>query len=201
MSNISSVDEKSTEQDITEDSPGELEENLQNKGEAESQKEKEIPLEKMKKSQLIGKIEEIQKSVQENFDLYLRSQAEMENIKKRFQKEKEDLIKYSNESLIKQLLQVVDSLEKGVAHSQDENSVDALREGLELTLKGLLDTLKKAGIETVEALGETFDPNYHEAVLEQEDENMEPGKIVQEFQKGYVLNNRLIRPAMVIVSK
>ncbi len=201
MSNISSVDEKSTEQDITEDSPGELEENLQNKGEAESQKEKEIPLEKMKKSQLIGKIEEIQKSVQENFDLYLRSQAEMENIKKRFQKEKEDLIKYSNESLIKQLLQVVDSLEKGVAHSQDENSVDALREGLELTLKGLLDTLKKAGIETVEALGETFDPNYHEAVLEQEDENVESGKIVQEFQKGYVLNNRLIRPAMVIVSK
>jgi len=201
VSNISSVDEKSTEQDITEDSPGELEENLQNKGEAESQKEKEIPLEKMKKSQLIGKIEEIQKSVQENFDLYLRSQAEMENIKKRFQKEKEDLIKYSNESLIKQLLQVVDSLEKGVAHSQDENSVDALREGLELTLKGLLDTLKKAGIETVEALGETFDPNYHEAVLEQEDENVESGKIVQEFQKGYVLNNRLIRPAMVIVSK
>ena len=201
MSQISAVEEESTGQDITKDSQGELEEKLQDKGETEARKEKEIPLEKMKKAQLLGKIEEIQQSAQENFDLYLRSQADMENIKKRFQKEKEDLIKYSNESLIKQLLHVIDSLEKAIAHSQDENSVGALREGLELTLKGLLDTLKKAGVEEVEALGETFDPNYHEAVLEQEDENLEPGKIVQEFQKGYVLNNRLIRPAMVIVSK
>lgn len=201
MRQDSVVEEKSTEQYITKDSQEELEENLQDKGEAEAQKEKEVPLEKMTKAQLLGKIEEIQKSAQENFDLYLRSQAEMENIKKRFQKEKEDLIKYSNESLIKQLLHVVDSLEKAISHSQDENSVNALREGLELTLKGLLDVLKKAGVERVEALGETFDPNYHEAVLEQEDENLGPGKIVQEFQKGYVLNNRLIRPAMVIVSK
>ncbi|MEA2038229.1 MAG: nucleotide exchange factor GrpE [Thermodesulfobacteriota bacterium] len=201
MGQISAVKEKTTEQDIVEDLQGELEENLQDKGEAEARKEKEVPLEKMTKAQLLDKIEEIQKSAEDNFDQYLRSQAEMENIKKRFQKEKEGLIKYSNESLIKQLLHVIDSLEKAIAHSQDENSVDALREGLELTLKGLLDTLKKAGVEKVEALGETFDPNYHEAVLEQEDENLEPGKIVQEFQKGYVLNNRLIRPAMVIVSK
>ena len=201
MGQISAVKEKKSEQDIVEDLQGELEENLQDKGEAEARKEREIPLEKMTKAQLLGKIEEIYKSAEENFDLYLRSQADMENIKKRFQKEKEDLVKYSNESLIKQLLHVVDSLEQAIAHSKDENSVDALREGLELTLKGLLDTLKKAGVEKVEALGETFDPNYHEAVLEQEDENLEPGKIVQEFQKGYVLNNRLIRPAMVIVSK
>jgi molecular chaperone GrpE len=95
----------------------------------------------------------------------------------------------------------VDNLEMALSHSQDENSVEALREGVELTLKGLRGTLEKSGLEAVKAEGESFDPNYHHAVSEQTDKNVETGKILQELQRGYTLNKRLIRPAMVIVSK
>jgi len=166
-----------------------------------SQASKEIPLEHLKKSALLEKAKEIQKTADENFDLYMRSLAEIENLKKRYQKDKSDLIKFSNELLIKQLLSVIDNLEKAVSATKEEDSVDALREGVELTLKGLMDTLGKTGLETVQAEGEVFDPNFHEAISAQEDNTAEPGTVLQELQKGYILNERLIRPAMVIVSQ
>ena len=162
---------------------------------------KAISLENLKKTELLEKAKEIQKTADENFDLYMRSLAEIENLKKRYRKDKSDLIKFSNESLVKQLLIVIDNLEKTVSAIQDENSVDALREGVELTLKGLMDTLGKTGLETVQAQGEVFDPNFHEAISELEDHTAEPGTVLQELQKGYILNDRLIRPAMVIVNK
>jgi len=162
---------------------------------------KEIPLENLKKTELLEKAKEIQKTADENYDLYMRSLAEIENLKKRYQKDKSDLIKFSNESLVKQLLIVIDNLEKAVSAIQEENSVDALREGIELTLKGLMDTLGKTGLEAVQAQGEPFDPNFHEAISELEDNTAEPGTVLQELQKGYILNDRLIRPAMVIVNK
>ena len=162
---------------------------------------KEIPLENLKKAELLEKAIEIHKTADENYDLYMRSLAEIENLKKRYQKDKSDLIKFSNESLVKQLLIVIDNLEKAVSATQEDNSVDALREGVELTLKGLMDTLGKTGLQTVEAEGKPFDPNFHEAISEQEDNTAEPGMVLQELQKGYILNNRLIRPAMVIVNK
>lgn len=169
--------------------------------EVENHEKKEIPLEKMTKAQLLKKISEIQESVEKNFDLYLRSQAEMENLKKRFKKEKEDLVKYSNESLIKRLLTVMDNLQNAITHSRDKKALKALGEGVELTLKGLMDALEKAGLEQVKAEGEPFDPNFHEAVSELEDDALEPGTVLQELQKGYNLNQRLIRPAMVVISK
>jgi molecular chaperone GrpE len=95
----------------------------------------------------------------------------------------------------------MDNLEKAISHSHNENSLDALREGVELTLKGLRDTLVKAGMEQVKAEGEAFDPCFHAAVSEQEDNSVEAGMILHELQKGYILNQRLIRPAMVVVSK
>ena len=125
----------------------------------------------------------------------------MENIKKRNKKDKEDWIRYSNETLIKEMLPVIDNLEKAISHSQNENSFDALKEGVKLTLKGFMDTLAKSGLEEVKARGEQFDPSYHQAVSQQEDDNVETGIILEELQKGYTLNERLIRPAMVVVSK
>jgi molecular chaperone GrpE len=193
--------EESVDKKINIDIKGETEE-PPDKGEEPEQNEKEeIPLEKMTKAQLLDKIKEVEESVEEKHDLYVRSQAEMDNMRKRFQKEKQELIKFSNESLIKQLLPVMDNLEKAIAHSQDENSLNSLTEGVELTLKGLRDTLEKAGVEEVKALGEIFDPNCHEAISEQEDNSVKPKTVIQELQKGYFLNQRLIRPAMVIVSK
>lgn len=166
-----------------------------------TQKAHEKPLEKMTKSELLEKINELEQETERNHDLYLRSEAEIENIKKRNQKDKEEWVKYANESLIKEILPVMDNLEMAISHSQNENSVQALREGVELTLKGLRDALGKSGLEEVKAEGEPFDPNYHHAVSEQADESVQSGIIIHELQRGYTLNKRLIRPAMVVVSK
>jgi molecular chaperone GrpE len=150
---------------------------------------------------LLDQIQELRKTSEKNYDLYLRSQAEIENIKKRNKKEKEDWLKYANESLIKDLLPSLDSLEKALAHANDQNALDALKEGVSLTLKGLKDALSRSGLEEVCAKGEPFDPCFHEAVSQIEKDEVKPGTIVEELQKGYLLNKRLIRPAMVVVSK
>ena len=161
----------------------------------------EKPLDKMTKQELIERIKEVEKQTEANHDLYLRAHAEMENLKKRNKREKEDWVKYANETLIKEILPVMDNLEKAISHSENENALNELGKGVELTLKGLKDTLIKSGLEEVKALGEPFDPNFHEAVSEQEDEKAEAGIILHELQKGYLLNKRLIRPTMVVVSK
>ncbi len=161
----------------------------------------EIPLEERSKEELLKKIDELQEKSNENYDRFLRSQAEIDNIIKRNKKDKEEWVKYSNEKLIKDLLQVIDNLENALSHSANENSLNALIEGVELTLKGLKDTLARAGLEDIKTEGELFDPCFHHAVLEESSESVEKGKIVKELQKGYTLNQRLIRPAMVTISK
>lgn len=158
-------------------------------------------LDKMTKEELVEKIQELQKESQRNYDLYLRSQAEMENMKKRNRKDKEDWLKFASETLIKEMLPVLDNLEKALSHSNNENTVHALKEGIHLTLKGLKDSLSKSGLEEVKALGESFDPCFHEAVSEMDDPKAKPGIVITELQKGYVLNSRLIRPAMVVVNR
>ncbi|EFK10509.1 co-chaperone GrpE [delta proteobacterium NaphS2] len=199
MARIDVMDEKKPTEDLPEEPNGEGED-LEGQ-EDDSGNEMEIPLSEMTKEQLIEKISEVQALADTNMDNYLRSQAEMENMKKRFQKEKQELVKYGNEILTKQLLPVADNLEKALDHSKDENSLEALREGVDLTLKGLISVLEKAGVEVVQAIGAPFDPNFHEAVSEQMDDSAEPGTVLKELQKGYLLNDRLIRPAMVIVNK
>ena len=192
---------ESPEEEIGEDSQEELKEQPGERDKESDNEEHEIPLEKMTKRQLLNKVKEVQETADKNFDLYVRSQAEIDNLKKRFQRDKTELCKFSNESLIKKLLSVGDNLEKAIAHSENDNSLDVLREGVELTLKGLMDTLEREGLESVKALEEPFDPNFHEAVSELQDNSAKPGTVIQELQKGYILNQRLIRPAMVIVSK
>ena len=195
------MDEKKPIEDLPEEANGEEDGDLIPENESLNEQEKQIPLSDMTKDQLIEKISEVQASADKNLDSYLRSQAEMENMKKRFQKDRQELIKYGNEALTKQLLPVADNLEKALAHAEDKTAFEALREGVDLTLKGLMSVLEKAGVEEVKAVGATFDPNFHEAVSEQEDDRAEPGTVLMELQKGYLLNQRLIRPAMVIVNK
>ncbi len=190
-----------TTEDLPEEVTGEEQGELTSEDESQDEQKTEVPLSDMTKDQLIEKISEVQALADHNLDNYLRSQAEMENMKKRFQKDKQELVKYGNEALTKQLLPVADNLEKALAHSRDENALEALREGVDLTLKGLINVLEKAGVETVKAVGAPFDPNFHEAVSEQADEEAAPGAVLMELQKGYLLNQRLIRPAMVVVNK
>lgn len=201
MAQISVMDADKTDNASGEESVEELEEASLEKAESRDNEEEAVPLEKMTNAELIKKIDQLQELADNNHDLFLRSQAEIENLKKRFQKEKQGLVKFSNESLIKQLLPSADNLEKAIAHSEDDNWLNALREGVNLTLKGLMDTLEKAGVESVEAIGKPFDPNLHEAVSEVRDDTVEPGTVIKELQKGYTLNQRLIRPSMVIVSQ
>jgi molecular chaperone GrpE len=156
--------------------------------------------EEMTKQELLKKLSETQEQAQDSYDLYMRTYAEMENIKKRGIKEREELAKYANESLIKEILPVIDNLEKAISYARDDEDSSTLVEGLELTRDGLMKTLEKAGLEEVEAMGKPFDPNFHEAVSQQRDDTVAPGHVMIELQKGYALNGRLIRPSTVVVS-
>jgi molecular chaperone GrpE len=173
------------------------------KEKADTEKQGEKPFEDMTESELIARANELKESAEKNYELYLRSQAEMENMRKRWQREKEDWVKFSNESLIKEILPALDALEKAISHCavSNEDCLDALQQGVALTLKGLKDALTRAGLEAIGAKGEPFDPNYHQAVSEMVDEQAEPGEVLTELQKGYLLNQRLLRPAMVVVNK
>ena len=157
--------------------------------------------EEMTKKELIEKLKDAEQKAQEHYDLYMRTYAEMENVKRRGAKEREELAKFANESLIKEILPIIDSLEKALAHAQDGNSSSGLIEGIELTLNGLMTTLEKAGLEEVEAMGKPFDPHFHEAISMQADDTVPPKHVILELQKGYLLNGRLIRPSMVVISQ
>ncbi len=194
------MSEQTSEDIQKKDLPGEAPGAKEDKNTLPEEDLKEPHLEKMSKNDLLKKIEELKNRVDENYDKYLRTQAEIDNILKRNKKEKEEWIKYSNENLIKELLQVIDNLDNAISHSKEGNSFDALVEGVELTLKGLMCTLEKAGLKCVNAEGEEFDPCFHHAVMQENDEKIEYGKILRELQKGYTLNERLIRPSMVVIS-
>jgi molecular chaperone GrpE len=157
--------------------------------------------ENLSREDLISLVKQAKEASDKNYDLYLRSQAEIDNIRKRNKKEKEDWHNYANETLVRNLLPSLDNLEKALEHADNKNAISALKEGIELTSKGLKDSLSKSGLVEVRALGEPFDPCYHEAVSQIENDQVEPGTVVEELQKGYLLNDRLIRPAVVVVSK
>lgn len=161
----------------------------------------EKPLESLTREELTDDFQKKKEESAKNYDLYLRSLAEIENMKKRNAKEKEDWLKYANESLIKDILPALDNLEKALSHAREGNSIRALRDGVELTLKGLKEGLGKSGLKEIEALGLPFDPCFHEAVSQMDGQGVEAGHVLQELQKGYILNGRLIRPSMVVVSR
>ena len=146
---------------------------------------------------LVKKDEEI-KQLQ---DRILRMAAEMENTRKRLEREKSECISFANEGMIRGLLPVIDNLERAVQHGEDDATCQGLLEGVRLTLKSFGEVLGKFGCVPFDAVGKTFDPNFHEAVMQQESSEHPEKTILQELQKGYMLHDRLLRPAMVIVSK
>lgn len=135
-------------------------------------------------------------------DLYLRSTADLENVKKRLEREKDSIVKFANENLVKDLLPVLDNIERALDHTGEDNSdQEGVFEGIRLIHQSLKSVLEKFGVKPVTALSEKFDPVYHEAVMQAEDPDVEDGTVLKEVQKGYLLNDRLLRPAMVVVSK
>ena len=136
-------------------------------------------------------------------DQYYYLAAEMDNLRKRHEREKEGLLRYGTEKIVKDLLEVIDGLQRGLeAVSIDDNSDEKLKNiytGMEMIYNQLLDVLKGHGVSPIESLGQIFDPNFHDAVGQQEAEGKKDGEIILEYQKGHLLNGRLIRPSKVVI--
>jgi molecular chaperone GrpE len=140
------------------------------------------------------------KEAADNYDKYLRAVADLDNYKKRAIREKTDIIKYGNEGIIKDILPFVDSLDRALEHA-DSSDVQAFKEGIKLIQEQLLSCLKKHGVEKIDSVGLDFDPNFHEALMQVESEEHVENKVVNEVQKGYLLNGRLLRPSKVCICK
>jgi molecular chaperone GrpE len=151
--------------------------------------------------ELKERLEEKERGYEELYDRFLRATADFENFKKRSEREKLDRIKFANEELMKELLPIVDNLERALASSEKTKDNDAIKKGIEIVLDQFLKTLKKFGLSGYASIGEKFDPNRHEAVEQVESTEHETNTIIDEFQKGYFLNERLLRPALVAVTK
>jgi molecular chaperone GrpE len=152
--------------------------------------------------ELKNELAEIQQKAQENWDKALRAQAEMENMKRRTQKDLEDAHKFALTGFAKELLPVMDSLELGLlAATGDSDDVKKFREGNELTLKQFETVFAKFNIVAVDPKGEPFNAEQHQAMVMQEVADAAPNTVVNVFQKGYLLNGRLLRPALVVVAK
>ena len=150
---------------------------------------------------LDARLESAENKAKENYDRLLRLSAEFDNYKKRTSREMRDMVKYANEKLIVELLSVVDNLQRAIDSAPGEDADDPLLKGVQLTLSEVLKMLERYNVKAVESIGCPFDPNFHQAMMQQEADDQPPNTVISEMQKGYTMHDRLIRPAMVVVSK
>lgn len=138
-----------------------------------------------------------------HWDLYLRARAELDNYRRRATRERQEAVRYANQGLMEKILPVLDSLDKATEASQsgDHSALDALREGVSMVQGQLKSILVDAGVEEIDAAGQPFDPNLHEAVAHHESAEVADGHVLQQIRKGYKLHDRLIRAATVVVAK
>ena len=149
-----------------------------------------------------AKLQAAERQAEESYDRLLRVSAEFDNYKKRTAREMQDVVKYATEKMAKELLVVVDNLERAIeAAGAERTEDDPLVKGIHLTLGEVLKILDRHKIQPVKALGEPFDPTFHQAMMQEEVEDQPPNTVVREMQKGYTMHERLLRPSMVVVSK
>ena len=148
---------------------------------------------------LLEQIAQAEKKAEENWELLLRTRAEMENLRKRTEKDLENAHKYGMEKFVNEMLPVKDSMEMGLA--AEDVTVESLREGMQLTMNMLNTAFEKLDVTEINPINEPFDPELHQAMTMQESDQVEPNTVIAVMQKGYLLNERLVRPAMVMVSK
>jgi molecular chaperone GrpE len=195
------------QEDLTEDleSPEQAEENAA-ATEAETAAGEELDQAVVSPELLAAQLEDARKEAKGHWEKLLRAQAELENLRRRNQKELQDAHKFALERFGRELLPVLDSLELGIeaaASSTDEggSGIAKLREGNELTLRQFKSVLEKFNIEEIDPIGEVFNPEFHQAMAMEASEEAEANTIIRVFQKGYLLNERLLRPAMVVVAQ
>lgn len=190
------TEERNTEQELNSQTEEETVEEVFAENEA-SENTEEMPAQdpmEQKVAELEGKLEEAD-------NRYLRLQADFDNFRRRSRIELEASAKYRAQSIISDLLPAIDNFERALKMDVDNEQAKSLKQGLEMVYRSLLDALKNEGVETIEAVGKEFDPHLHQAVMQAEDENFGPNIVVEEFQKGYMLKDRIIRPAMVKVNQ
>jgi molecular chaperone GrpE len=194
---LEQANENETKEAIVNESEFELDSATDEDDCADADEAVEVSLEIVQKQ-----LKQAQKKAEENWDKVVRAQAEMENLKRRTQKDLENAHKYGLEKFAKELLSVIDSLELGIQASTSDNpEVVSLRKGSELTIKQFESVFAKFNIEAIDPVGQSFNPDLHQAMTTQASSDVEPNTVMNVFQKGYILNGRLIRPAMVVVSK
>ena len=183
---------------MAEEKTNQKEEKKQTENQKEKQEEKIITL---KESEYLELKEEAEKA-KEYWDKILRLQADFDNSRKRLEKEKQDFVKFANEGIILELLNVLDDLERtvGLAESQHQDLSSFLK-GVEMILAHLYEMLKEYGVKPIEAEGKLFDPHLHEAMMQVENKEIPEHTVTEEMQKGYLLNDRVIRTAKVKVAK
>ncbi|WPP42775.1 nucleotide exchange factor GrpE [Paenibacillus hunanensis] len=145
-------------------------------------------------------LDRAQAHAEEQTQRLLRAQADFDNFRRRTQKEKEDLAKYASAQLITELIPVIDNFERAMATKPEHPELESFSKGVDMIFRQLSDVLKNAGLTTMETVGQPFNPEFHQAVMQVESEEYEEGIIVEELQKGYVLKDKVLRPAMVKVS-
>ena len=186
-----------TNQDDTATKPQQSEVEMEEKLQAGA----EIDQPELSKEQSENQVEELQQKLSTLGEQLLREQAEMQNVRRRAQRDIESAHKYALEKFAGELLSVVDNLERAIdAIDADDEAQKSVAEGLELTLKTFIEVLAKYNVEAVEPEGQPFDADLHQAVSTVPNNDVEPNTVINVFQKGYTLNGRLIRPAMVVVS-
>ena len=153
------------------------------------------------KAALLARLEEKEAEAKANYDLFLRERAELENFKRRMQREQAESLRFANEPLLRDLLPVIDNLERAVEHARGGGNGQPLVEGVALVVRSFLDTLEKYGVSRVAAKGEPFDPSRHEAMAQVESAELTPNTVVDEHHPAYLLHGRLLRPALVTVAK
>jgi len=174
-------------------------ETLENENEVVQEDEAKLESPEKNADSLEAQLEDAQAKAAENWEHYLRAKAEMDNLRRRSVKDVENAHKYGTEKFATELLPVLDSMMMGLA--TENASAETLREGMELTLNMLQKMMEKLGIEEIDPINEKFDPEKHQAMSMQPNGEVEPNTVIAVMQKGYSLNGRLLRPAMVMVSK
>ncbi|MBW2603593.1 MAG: nucleotide exchange factor GrpE [Deltaproteobacteria bacterium] len=175
-------------------------ENNDNKKDELNEQNVSEPLDPFKEME--KKVESLEKESKESHDRLLRASAEFENYKKRAAREMNDFRKFANESFVKAMLPVIDNLDRAIESSNNEKPAEnSMLEGVNMTLKEILKVLEQFGVKRFDSIGDTFDPCIHQAVMQEETEGHAENSVVKELQKGYMIHDRLLRPAMVIVSK
>lgn len=177
---------------------------MEDKGESAEEKEAEAPEEEKELIvQSLEEIERIKAEAEAARDRLLRAAAEYDNLRKRLEREREEAMKYIAERIVLDIIPILDNLERAIksAKSDQNKNFDALLQGVEMIHKQMLNVLEKYGVSVIEAQGQPFDPRVHEAIMQIPSPDHPENTVVEEFEKGYMLHDKVIRPAKVIVSK